>query len=88
MPAGAIGYTTDYRMASSSRDGLSTTGDGVEPVRALDQRSRRLFGRSLKLRSVVAGSCTGREPELVALGNAQRMPYYHCERARGPSRCA
>jgi len=38
-------------------------------VRALDQQSRRLFGRSLKLRSVVAGSCTGRQPELVALGN-------------------
>jgi Ni,Fe-hydrogenase III small subunit len=30
---------------------------------------RRLFGRSLRLRSVVAGSCNGCEAELVALGN-------------------
>jgi len=30
---------------------------------------RRLFGRSLRLRSVVTGSCGGCEAELVALGN-------------------
>ena len=30
---------------------------------------RRLFGRSLRLRSVAAGSCNGCEAELVALGN-------------------
>ena len=68
-PAGAIGYTTDYRMAGSSRDALRTTGGKVDLAHALDERSRRLFGRSLKLRSVVAGSCNGCEAELVALGN-------------------
>ena len=68
-PAGAIGYTTDYRMAGSSRDALRTTGGEVDLAHALDERSRRLFGRSLKLRSVVAGSCNGCEAELVALGN-------------------
>jgi Ni,Fe-hydrogenase III small subunit len=30
---------------------------------------QRLFGRSLRLRSVAAGSCNGCEAELVALGN-------------------
>jgi Ni,Fe-hydrogenase III small subunit len=30
---------------------------------------RQLFGRSLRLRSVAAGSCNGCEAELVALGN-------------------
>src|SRR5213593_3938959 len=68
-PAGAIRYTTDYRMAGSSRDALRTTGGKVDLAHALDERSRRLFGRSLKLRSVVAGSCNGCEAELVALGN-------------------
>ena len=41
----------------------------MELARALDERSRRLFGRSLRLRSVAAGSCNGCEAELVALGN-------------------
>src|SRR5437867_285253 len=68
-PAGAIGYATDYRMAGSSRDALRTSGGKVDLAHALDERSRRLFGRSLKLRSVVAGSCNGCEAELVALGN-------------------
>jgi Ni,Fe-hydrogenase III small subunit len=68
-PAGAISYTTDYRMAGSRRDALCTTGDEVELAQALEERARRLFGRSLKLRSVVAGSCNGCESELAALSN-------------------
>jgi Ni,Fe-hydrogenase III small subunit len=38
-------------------------------VAALERQARRLFGRSLRLRSVSAGSCNGCEAELVALGN-------------------
>jgi Ni,Fe-hydrogenase III small subunit len=68
-PAGAITFTPDYRMASSTREGLCSASGEVELARALDQRSRRLFGRSLRLRSVAAGSCNGCEAELVALGN-------------------
>lgn len=68
-PAGAIGYSSDFRMAVDRRDALVTQGGEVELARALDERSRRLFGRSLRLRSVVAGSCGGCEAELVALGN-------------------
>ena len=45
----------------------------LEAARALDERSRRVFGRSLRLRSVVAGSCGGCEAELVALG-IERVP--------------
>jgi Ni,Fe-hydrogenase III small subunit len=66
---GAIAFTGDYRMASSSRSGL-VVGEGEAPrVAALESRARRLFGRSLKLRSVAAGSCGGCEAELAALGN-------------------
>lgn len=68
-PAGAIGYTRDHRMAVAKRQDLVTPSGEVALARALDERSRRLFGRSLRLRSVVAGSCGGCEAELVALGN-------------------
>jgi Ni,Fe-hydrogenase III small subunit/formate hydrogenlyase subunit 6/NADH:ubiquinone oxidoreductase subunit I len=68
-PEGAVNFTRDFRMASSTRKGLSSTTGEVELARALDERSRRLFGRSLRLRSVAAGSCNGCESELVALGN-------------------
>jgi Ni,Fe-hydrogenase III small subunit len=67
--AGAVAYTRDYRMAVASRDALVTPTGELALARALDERSRRLFGRSLRLRSVVAGSCGGCEGELVALGN-------------------
>jgi len=69
-PAGTIRYTKDYRMASSTRVGLVVPAGGeAELAAALDAASLRLFGRSLRLRSVVAGSCGGCEAELVALGN-------------------
>ncbi len=46
------------------------TPDGeLKLVEALDLKMRRLFGRSLRLRSVATGSCNGCESELVALGN-------------------
>ncbi len=66
---GAISYSRDYRMAASIRDALVTPDGEVELARALEERSRKLFRRSLRLRSVVAGSCNGCEAELVALGN-------------------
>lgn len=68
-PEGAVGFTQDFRMASSTRQGLRSPTGEVELARALDERSRRMFGRSLRLRSVAAGSCNGCEAELVALGN-------------------
>jgi Ni,Fe-hydrogenase III small subunit len=68
-PAGAISYTRDYRMAATARGALLTADGHIELARRLDDRMRRLFGRSLRLRSVVAGSCNGCEAELVALGN-------------------
>jgi Ni,Fe-hydrogenase III small subunit len=56
-------------MAASSREGLVSPTGEIELARALDERMRSLFRRSLRLRSVVAGSCGGCEAELVALGN-------------------
>src|SRR6266699_4293228 len=62
-------YSLDYRMATSTRAALVTETGEVELARALDERARKLFQRSLRLRSVVAGSCNGCEAELAALGN-------------------
>jgi Ni,Fe-hydrogenase III small subunit/NAD-dependent dihydropyrimidine dehydrogenase PreA subunit len=68
-PEGVITYTNDYKMAATSRDGLLLReGDGISPA-GCTREIERLFGRSLKLRSVSAGGCNGCELELNALGN-------------------
>src|SRR3954466_15243769 len=47
------------------------TTDALDEVgRALQSRARRLFGRSLTIREVDAGSCNGCELEINALNNA------------------
>ena len=68
-PEEADGYTHDYRLASSTRDGLHLATGEIELASALDERMRKLLGRSLRLRSVVAGSCGGCEAELLAGSN-------------------
>ena len=68
-PSGALRFTTDFRMASSSREGLVSRDGTAVLARELDSTARSLFGRALRLRSVSAGSCNGCEAELVALGN-------------------
>ncbi|MBK5961594.1 hydrogenase [Rhodoplanes elegans] len=47
-----------------------------EVGRALESRVRRVYGRSLSIREVDAGSCNGCELEIHALNNA----VYDCER--------
>jgi len=68
-PEGAVQYSPDFRLATRSREDL-VLGDGEYPLaQALDKETRRIFGRSLRLRQVSAGGCNGCEAELVALGN-------------------
>lgn len=62
-------FTSDYRMATRTREALLMTSGELELATALDERMRALLGRSLRLRSVAAGSCGGCEAELTALGN-------------------
>ena len=68
-PHGAVTFTREYGVAGTTRAGLMSDVPPAERIRALDARMRGLFGRSLRLRSVSAGSCNGCEAELVALGN-------------------
>ena len=68
-PEGAITYTNDYKMAATSREGLRLVeGRDISPERC-SREIQRVFGRSLKLRSVSAGGCNGCELELNALSN-------------------
>ena len=68
-PRGAIRFSRDHRMATRTREGLVHPTGEVDLARALEERTRKLFRRSLRLRSVAAGSCSGCEAELAALGN-------------------
>jgi Ni,Fe-hydrogenase III small subunit/formate hydrogenlyase subunit 6/NADH:ubiquinone oxidoreductase subunit I len=70
-PEGAITQTGDHRMAARTRGDLVLGEKGKEEVRlaaALDERLRRLLGRSLKLRVVSAGGCGAEEADLNVLG--------------------
>lgn len=69
-PSEKIGFTSDAKLASTSRDGLtlSAAQPDIDPVK-VSQALRKRFGRSLKLRSVSAGGCNGCEMEINAWGN-------------------
>ncbi len=67
-PEGAIRYTQEYRLATRTRaDLVLQEGQLLERARALDEKMRRLFGRSLKLRQVSAGGCNACEADLNVL---------------------
>ena len=68
-PDGAIVYTPDHRLAARSRGELVVSAREAKVATALDAGVRKLFGRSLKLRQVSAGGCSGCEAELLAMGN-------------------
>jgi len=68
-PRGGVTFGPEYAMATRTREALRSESGAVALASALEERSRRLFGRSIRLRSVAAGSCNGCELELVALGN-------------------
>jgi len=70
-PTKAITQTGDYRMATRRREDLLLGNPGAEEARlaaALDEKLRRLFGRSLRLRVVSAGGCGGCEADVNVLG--------------------
>lgn len=62
-PSGAITFTNDYRLAARRREDLITEGGALRLAEALDVKSRKLFGRSLRLRQVSAGGCNACEAD-------------------------
>ncbi len=68
-PQHAIVFTTDHRLACRQRDDLVVTDSQQELqlAAALDDKLRKLFGRSLKLRQVSAGGCNACEADINVL---------------------
>jgi Ni,Fe-hydrogenase III small subunit/Pyruvate/2-oxoacid:ferredoxin oxidoreductase delta subunit len=66
-PQQAIRYTQEFRLAVRTREDLVLKDDGLKLATALDEKMRRLFGRSLKLRQVSAGGCNGCEADVNVL---------------------
>lgn len=67
-PEDAIHFTQEYRLATSTRENLVLPGKEFQFAKALDKKSRRLFGRSLKLRQVSTGGCNACEADTNVLG--------------------
>lgn len=70
-PQHAITQTGDHRMAARRREDVVLGEPGYEQVRlaaALDEKLRKLFGRSLRLRQVSAGGCNACEADTNVLG--------------------
>jgi Ni,Fe-hydrogenase III small subunit/Pyruvate/2-oxoacid:ferredoxin oxidoreductase delta subunit len=67
-PDGAIQYSQEYRLAVRTRQDLVYDGRTRKLAEALDEKRRRLFGRSLKLRQVCAGGNGACEADLNVLG--------------------
>lgn len=67
-PEGAIEYTQDFRLATRTREGLVTDGNAFDLAQSIDEKSRRIFGRSLQLRQVSAGGCGACEADINVLG--------------------
>jgi Ni,Fe-hydrogenase III small subunit/formate hydrogenlyase subunit 6/NADH:ubiquinone oxidoreductase subunit I len=66
-PTGAITFGKDHRLGANSRDNLVLCEQAARQARALDDRARSLFGRSLKLRQVSAGGCNACEADTNVL---------------------
>jgi Ni,Fe-hydrogenase III small subunit/NAD-dependent dihydropyrimidine dehydrogenase PreA subunit len=66
-PAGALAYTGEFRLATRSREDLVLGPDGLRLAAVLEERTRKLFGRSLRLRQVSAGGCNACEADATVL---------------------
>ena len=66
-PTGAVSYSREFRLAARSRQDLVATAQAWKLADALEARTRRLFGRSLKLRQVSAGGCNACEADVNVL---------------------
>lgn len=65
-PAGAIQFTREYRLAARKRIDLLADRE-LKLAEALEEKTRRLLGRSLKLRQVSAGGCGACEADVNVL---------------------
>ena len=64
---GAIEFSGSHRLAVNRREDLLISSDGMKAAQAIDRHSRRIFGRSFKLRQVSAGGCNACEADTNVL---------------------
>ena len=67
-PEGAIEHSAEHRLATRTREDLIYDGQTLKLAEALDKKTRRVLGRSLKLRQVCAGGSGATEADLNVLG--------------------
>jgi Ni,Fe-hydrogenase III small subunit/ferredoxin len=66
-PDKALSFSRDYRLAASRRQDLHAGSEAPRLAQALREETRRIFGRSLKLRQVSAGGCNACEADTNVL---------------------
>ncbi len=66
-PQNATEFAQEYRLAATRRDALVMGDQTAELAAALDRKTRRIFGRSLRLREVSAGDCNACEADVNVL---------------------
>lgn len=69
-PSQKLSFNNDVKLCATSREALtvSSAHPNLDPIKVSAALHKR-FGRSLKLRSVSAGGCSGCEMEINALSN-------------------
>ena len=67
-PAQSIRFTNEYAMAEAARENLVVGSATRGAHQTINEKARRLFGRSLKLRQVSAGGCNACEADTNVLG--------------------
>jgi Ni,Fe-hydrogenase III small subunit/Pyruvate/2-oxoacid:ferredoxin oxidoreductase delta subunit len=66
-PQKAIQFTPEYRLATRTRNALILNDNEIKLAASLDAKSRKIFGRSLKLRQVSAAGCNACEADVNVL---------------------
>jgi Ni,Fe-hydrogenase III small subunit/Pyruvate/2-oxoacid:ferredoxin oxidoreductase delta subunit len=66
-PSHAIRRTPEYKLATRARKDLVLNGNEFALAQSLDEKSRRIFGHSLKLREVSAAGCNACEADVNVL---------------------
>jgi len=65
--SGTISFSRNYAMSVNNRADLKLEGKTLKLAKALEDKSKAIFGRSLKLREVSAGGCNACEADTNVL---------------------
>jgi Ni,Fe-hydrogenase III small subunit/formate hydrogenlyase subunit 6/NADH:ubiquinone oxidoreductase subunit I len=70
-PSEAITYSQNLSTSALNREDLVLKGQNFRFAKTTNDKIKKIFGRSLKLRVVTAGSCNGCDLEINASNNIQ-----------------